>query len=543
MNRFAALFNALDATTRTSVKTEALAAYFRTAPEPDRVWTIALLSGRRPKRAVTATELRTWAAEAAGLPLWLFEESYAMVGDLAETIALILPPVEATTSQSLTETLTALTALHGQPEAQRRAAILAAWASLPTDERFLFNKLITGGFRMGVSRGLMTRALALATGIEEAQIAHRLMGSWDPATTDFASLLAPGTGDSARPYPFALASQLEGGPETLGPPEDWIAEWKWDGIRGQLIARPGAFALWSRGEELITDRFPEFAPLARFLPPGTVIDGEVLAWGDGRPLPFAALQKRINLKTVSRKLLTEAPARLLAYDLLESGGTDLRAVPLSERRAQLATILDALPAGLPLALSPSLDIPEWQALAATRATAREHLAEGVMLKRTASPYFTGRKRGDWWKWKLDPYSVDAVMIYAQAGHGRRATLYTDFTFAVRDGNDLVPFAKAYSGLTDAEFTQISQWVRANTLERFGPVRRVPPELVFELAFEGIQASPRHKSGLALRFPRMVRWRQDKGVAEIDTLESLRALLAEAADPQPAAPSDTGAPSG
>ncbi|MDM7931989.1 ATP-dependent DNA ligase [Tabrizicola sp.] len=534
MNRFATLFAALDGTTKTGVKTRALADYFRAAPEADRVWTIALLTGRRPRRAVTSTELHLWAAEAAGIPDWLFEESYSVVGDLAETIALLLPPAEATADLGLDAAIRGLIRLTGQPVEARRAAVLATWGQLPATERFLYNKLLTGGFRMGVAQGLLTRALSLATGVEEATLAHRLMGDWDPASTRFSALIDGDAGGDARPFPFALASPLEAGAETLGQPEDWLAEWKWDGIRGQLIARPGTFALWSRGEELVTDRFPEFGPLADFLPPGTVIDAEVLAWDQAanRPLPFAALQRRIGRKTVPKALLAEAPARLLAYDLLEDGGTDIRDRPLSQRRARLEAIIAALPPslspslspGLPLTLSPSLTFQTWESLARIRATAREHEAEGVMLKRATSPYFTGRKRGDWWKWKLDPYTVDAVLLYAQAGHGRRANLFTDFTFGVRDGNDLVPFTKAYSGLTDAEFGEITRWVQRHTLERYGPVRKVPAELVFEIGFEGIQESPRHKSGIALRFPRMLRWRRDKGVAEIDTLASLRALL-------------------
>ena len=529
MKHFAALFAALDGTTKTTAKIAALTQYFQTAPAPDRVWTIAILSGRRPKRSVTTTELRLWAAQAAAIPDWLFEESYTVVGDLAETIAHLLPmPNVDADAQTLTQWITALIALTGQPAEARKTAILAAWQSLSPDERFIFNKLITGGFRMGVSQGLMTKALARATDIDEATIAHRLMGDWQPATTRFADLIAPDiAGGSSRPYPFALASALDDAPETLGEPADWVAEWKWDGIRGQLVARPGAFALWSRGEDLITDRFPEFAALADFLPPGTVIDGEVLAWDVtlNKPQPFAALQTRINRKTVPKKLLVDAPARMLAYDLLEDAGTDMRTAPLAARRARLADIVAGLDPKLGLGLSPQISFADWPSLATIRATARDQRAEGLMLKRASSPYHTGRKRGDWWKWKLDPMTVDAVMIYAQAGHGRRANLYTDFTFAVRDGNDLVPFTKAYSGLTDAEFGQITAWVRKNTLERFGPVRRVPPELVFELAFEGIAASPRHKSGIALRFPRMARWRHDKGPDEIDTLDTLKALLA------------------
>jgi DNA ligase 1 len=526
MKRFAALFAALDGTTRTAAKTAALAGYFRTAPDEDRVWTVALLTGRRPRRSVTSTELRLWAAEAAGIPDWLFEESYAVVGDLAETIALLLPQPTSVADITLDEAVRSLVHLTGQPTDARKAAVLAAWSRLSATERFLYNKLLTGGFRMGVAQGLLTRALAEATGVEQATLAHRLMGNWDPARMTFALLIAGSEGGEARPYPFALASQLEDGPKTLGAPEDWLAEWKWDGIRGQLIARPGTFALWSRGEELITDRFPELAPLADFLPQGTVIDGEILAWDASldRPLPFAALQKRIGRKLAPKALLASAPARMLAYDLLEDTGVDIRDRPLAYRRSRLKAIVTALPPGLPLAVSPALEFHGWEALGTTRATARARGTEGVMLKRAASPYFAGRRRGDWWKWKVDPYSVDAVMLYAQDGHGRRANLFTDFTFGIRDQNDFVPFTKAYSGLTDAEFAEITSWVQRNTLERFGPVRKVPAELVFEIGFEGIQASPRHKSGLALRFPRMLRWRRDKRVDEIDTLDSLRALL-------------------
>jgi DNA ligase-1 len=374
----------------------------------------------------------------------------------------------------------------------------------------------------------MTRALAQATGRDEAELAHRLMGDWDPAATGFDALIhAPDpTADQSRPYPFCLAHALDGDPAALGPPDEWLAEWKWDGIRAQLIRRGEGWHLWSRGEELITDRFPDLGPAALALPPGTVLDGELVAWAGDGPMPFAALQKRIGRKTVPKTLLTEAPAALLAYDLLEWDGADLREIPLEDRRRLLEAAL-AQGQGARLRPSPALGFAHWGALAATREGARGIGAEGLMIKRRASAYRGGRRRGDWWKWKLDPYSIDAVMIYAQSGHGRRANLFTDFTFAVWDGEALVPFTKAYSGLTDAEFREITAWVRRHTLERFGPVRRVVPELVFEIAFEGIQASPRHKAGLALRFPRMARWRRDKPAAEADRIETLRALLARA----------------
>lgn len=527
MKRFAALFAALDTTTRTSEKTAALAAYFREAPEQDRLWTIALLSGRRPKRAVNATRLADWAAEVAGLPGWLFDESYAVTGDLAETIALILPPPEAPEAATLTDWIGRIRSLAALPEPERRAAVLAAWAALEGSERFLFNKLITGGFRMGVAQGLMTRALAQATGIAEPDLALRLMGDWTPDSTTFAALVLTGDpgADLTRPYPFCLAHALEQEPEALGEPSDWAADYKWDGIRGQAVLRGGRFTLWSRGEELVTDRFPELAELADRLPDGTVIDGEILAFSAaGAPLPFAALQRRIGRKTVPRKLLAEAPVILMAYDLLEEGGRDIRAEPLSARQAALRRLAEDVPASAPFRLSPPLAFAGWPALAGLRAEAAAAGAEGVMIKRLASHYHAGRKRGDWWKWKLDPMTFDAVMVYAQAGHGRRANLYTDFTFALWQGDELVPVTKAYSGLTDAEFGEITAWVRKNTLERFGPVRRVVPDLVFEIAFEGIQESPRHKSGIALRFPRMLRWRRDKPAAEADTLETARDLL-------------------
>ena len=522
MKRLAALFAALDQTTRTSAKVAALAAYLRTAPEADRLWTIALLSGRRPRRTVTSTRLREWAAETAGIPLWLFEEAYPVVGDLAETIALVLPPPSRRDDRSLADWMAHLATLAALEEPARKDAVLAAWDGLETTERFLFNKLLTGGFRVGVSQTLMTRALAQATGRDEAELAHRLMGDWTPATTSFAALIhgANPAAEGNRPYPFALAYQLEGPAEALGAPGDWFAEWKWAGIRAQLIRRGGAWALWSRGEELITDRFPDLAPAAMALPEGTVLDGELVAWSGEGPLPFAALQKRIGRKTVPKKLLAEAPAALIAYDLLEWQGADLRAEGFGMRRARLEAL-----AG-PVRLSPEVRFDGWEALAAARAEARALGAEGLMLKRRTAPYRGGRRKGDWWKWKLAPRTVDAVMIYAQAGHGRRANLYTDFTFAVWDDGALVPFTKAYSGLTDAEFREITAWVRRNTLERFGPVRRVVPELVFEIAFEGIQESPRHKAGLALRFPRMARWRRDKPAAEANRLDDLRALLSE-----------------
>jgi DNA ligase-1 len=445
---------------------------------------------------VTATRLAEWAAERAGIPAWLFAESYAVTGDLAETIALVLPPGAGGDERSLTNWVAQVIAMSRADDAGKRTGVEAAWDALGDRERMLYNKLLTGGLRVGVSQKLMTRALAQATGLAETDLAHRLMGDWDPARATWDGLiLAPDPAASmSRPYPFALAHQLEDPPETLGDAADWAVEWKWDGIRGQIVLRGGDWHLWSRGEEVMTDRFPEFARAVDFLPPGTVIDGEVLAWdvAANAPLPFARLQPRIGRKSVPKKLLAEAPARMLAYDLLEWQGEDIRAHPFADRRQLLERAVAALPAGAPLGLSPILPPGDWASVAAARDEARARGAEGLMLKRQGAPYHVGRKRGDWWKWKVDPFTVDAVMVYAQAGHGRRATLYTDFTFAVWDeAGALVPFTKAYSGLTDAEFAEITRWVRQNTTDRFGPVRAVQPTLVFEIAFEGIQESPRH----------------------------------------------------
>ncbi|MEM8632421.1 MAG: ATP-dependent DNA ligase [Pseudomonadota bacterium] len=526
MKEFADLYRALDQTTKTTDKVAAMAAYFEQASDTDRLWTIAILSGRRPKRAVTSTLLRLWAAEVAAVPDWLFDDSYSVVGDLAETIALVLPSPSRSNSAGLTEWIDTVRGLGRLQEDARKSAVRNAWDRLDGAERLVFNKLITGGFRVGVSQKLMTRALSRATGIDEPELAHRLMGDWTPDTVTYTALVTEPNpeADLSKPYPFYLAYQLDGAPEDLGAAADWAAEWKWDGIRGQLILRGGTQYLWSRGEDLMTHRFPELSRALDFLPDGTVIDGEVLAWRDDRPLPFAALQKRIGRKTVPRKLLAEAPVVLKAYDLLEWQGKDMRSLPFAKRRAHLDQALQGLPAEASVIASPLVIFDDWPTLAALRETSRDRGAEGLMLKNLESPYLAGRKKGDWWKWKVDPLSIDAVMIYAQAGHGRRANLFTDFTFAVWKGNELVPFTKAYSGLTDAEFGEITRWVRKNTLQRFGPVRQVTPEHVFEIHFEGIQASPRHKSGVALRFPRMARWRRDKPVAEANSLADLEDIL-------------------
>ena len=624
MNRFAELFDALDATTATNDKVALLRDYFAVTPHADAAWAAYFLAGGKPRQTVRTAELRSWAQQVAGLPDWLFEECYQAVGDLAETIALVLPTTLPDV-QPLEETGLAgwiserLLPLRAMDEGQRRAQVLASWASLDARGRFLLTKLIGGGFRVGVSKLLVQRALAEVAGVDAKLVAERMMGYVDasraPTAEAFARLIVPAsaaiktlTGDDAaadaagtraisgQPYPFFLAHAIQSPvaefDQVLGPVSEWLVEWKYDGIRAQIVRRGGQTFIWSRGEELVSDRFPELLAAANHLPDGYVLDGEILVWRDDRPAPFALLQTRIARKTLSKRVLADAPVRFLAYDLLERDGTDLRPVPQAERRQQLESLITGLASDSQsgIGLSPLVVAESWAALAALREQSRARGVEGFMLKARSAAYGSGRTKADgvWWKWKIDPMSVDCVLVYAQAGHGRRASLYTDYTFAVwsqpprdaaeaaaaiealdalasakagagRDqegapradstgdanygeaamaGTDvseaqtvtaistpqLVPFAKAYSGLTDEEFKRVDAVIRKTTLNRFGPVRAVRPTLVFELGFEGIAESKRHKSGVAVRFPRMLRIRDDKPLHEANSLADLRALL-------------------
>jgi DNA ligase-1 len=526
MRLFARLYSKLDETTSTSDKVAALVEYFAAAPPADAAWAVHFLSGRRPKRLVSSGKLRAWAAEEAGVPGWLFEESYQAVGDLAETITLLLSESGDSSELPLSHWVEQrLLRLRGEDDDVQREVMVQAWRELDSRERFVWNKLITGSFRVGASQRLVIRSLAELSGVAEGVLSHRLMGTWDPTPEFFERLIAPDTRDAdvSRPYPFFLAHPLEGEPAGLGNPVEWIAEWKWDGIRAQLIRRSGRTFLWSRGEELLAGRFPEVEDTGALLPDGTVIDGELLPWADGTPLPFAQLQRRIGRKNLGRKILDDVPVVLVAYDLMEESGVDIRPLPLSERRQRLAALLDRMPRDR-LIFSTAVAATDWAEVAAAREGAREAGAEGLMLKRLSSGYGVGRRRGDWWKWKVDPLTVDAVLIYAQPGSGKRAGLFTDYTFGIWEGTHLVPFAKAYTGLTDEEIRKVDAFVRRNTLEKFGPVRTVKPELVFELHFEGLQRSSRHKSGIAVRFPRMARWRTDKKAEDADTIETVRGLL-------------------
>ena len=526
MRKFAKLFEEIDSSTSTKAKTAALSQYFATAEPRDAAWAAWFLTGHRPRQAVPTRRMVAWASEMAKLPLWLFEESYDAVGDLAETISLILPAATKKSDLPLSEWIEErLIPLRELPEAEQRARLESYWCELDGTERFVFNKLITGAFRVGVSALLVMRAISQASGIDAKVIAHRLTGDWSPSADLWTNLVndASTETDRSNPYPFFLAHPLEAAPETLGPREEWLAEWKWDGIRAQLIKRGDVTVLWSRGDEPIAGQFPEIMADAVKLP-DCVLDGEVLAWKDGRVMPFAALQKRLGRKNPGKKVMEDSPVILLCFDLLEFEGEDWRARPLHERRAKLADVILSIPGGSRFEAASQVRAPTWETLAQARQQSRELGTEGLMLKRIDSEYGVGRPRGTWWKWKIEPYTLDAVLIYAQKGSGKRASLYTDYTFGIWKGDELVPFAKAYSGLTDEEIKEVDSFIRRNTIERFGPVRVVKPELVFELGFEGIQRSTRHKSGIAVRFPRMLRMRTDKTAAQADTVDSARELL-------------------
>jgi DNA ligase-1 len=548
MKQFTDLYWRLDGTTSTNEKVAALRDYFAAAPHEDAVVALGLLSGGRQGRAVSLTLLRQWAAEIAGLPAWLVEESYAHVGDLAETIALVLPPpsddaghTDLGLAACMQSTVHALK--QAADDAAKRAIVEDVWRRLASRERIVWHKLLTGGCRVGVSKTLVARALAEVAGLDPAVMAHRLMGRPIETAAEFAALLSPDetAADSRRPYPFFLASPLDDEVASLGDIGDWQAEWKWDGMRAQLVRRGDDAAIWSRGEELMNEAFPEIATAALTLPPGTVLDGELLAVRQRQLLPFAALSRRASRRRVTKQVLAEIPCVFVAYDLLEAEGEDLRGEPLMHRRELLEQLVpdsftDAIDAvgSAPqpeqedaprrLFLSPVVSGDSWASLAAARATSRQRGVEGLMLKRQSSPYAVGRTRGDWWKWKIEPLEIDAVLLYAQAGHGRRAGLHTDYTLGVWHGDTLVPVAKAFSGLSDAEIVEVDRIVRATTLEKHGPVRVVRPTLVFQLSFEGVSRSTRHKSGIAVRFPRIARWRRDKEPHDAGRLADIERML-------------------
>ena len=528
MKLFTDLYVELDQTNKTNEKVEAMRFYFERACPHDAAWALYFLSGRKPRQIVPSKKLREWSLELSGIPEWLFMESRDTVGDSAETMALLLPNIaemDDTPLHVLVEDQ--LLPLRSSDDETQKQAVTEAWSRMNYSQRLVYNKLITGAFRVGVSQLLVTRALSQVSELPTDVIAMRLMGEWTPSAIFFTELLNPelDTDETpiARPFPFHLAHQADFPIEDLGNVSDWQAEWKWDGIRAQVIKRADEVFIWSRGEDLMTERFPEIENAARDLPNGTVIDGEILPWLDGRVLPFTELQKRIGRKNLSANILTELHVILQTYDLLEYEGRDIRTFDFKTRRELLEKTIAEL-ASETIRLTDPVAAASWEDLAKIREQSRSLGVEGFMLKQRSSPYRVGRHRGDWWKWKIDPLTIDCVLIYAQKGSGKRSNLFTDYTFAVWKGDELVPFAKAYSGLTDAEIRKVDRFIRDNTVETFGPVRSVKPELVFELAFEAIQRSTRHKSGVAVRFPRISRWREDKTIKDADSLGTIHEML-------------------
>ena len=530
MKRFAALFDSIDRTTKTNEKLSALVSYYRECDHADAAWATYFLCGNKLQQLVPTKRLRNWAAEEANIPTWLFEESYHAVGDLAETLTLIVPPGEPVDEASLSHWVESrLMPLRAMGEEEQRAAVIAIWRQSTPAVRFVILKLITGAFRVGLSKSLVTRAIAEYANVSSDVISHRLMGSWTPTSAFFASLIAAGDTQSklaSQPYPFCLAHPLDSelGPQSIGEAKDFAAEWKWDGIRGQVIRRDEQVFVWSRGEDLMEDRWPEIEEASRLLPDGTVLDGEILASrGDAQVLPFADLQRRIGRKSVGKKLLKEVPVIFQAFDLLEEAGEDIRSLPFLHRRQRLEHLLSTVDHPH-LRCTQLISGSSWEQWATIREQSRQKNAEGLMLKRWDASYEVGRVRGVWWKWKISPFTIDAVLIYAQKGHGKRSGLYTDYTFALWDNGLLVPFAKAYSGLDDAEIKAVDRFVKQNTKESFGPVRSVTPAIVMEIGFEGLQRSTRHKSGVATRFPRIIRWRHDKKPEDANSLAELMDLL-------------------
>ena len=525
MRHFAELINALESTNKTNAKIDAIIDYLERAPDDDKLWFIALFTGKRPKRNVNTNYMKEWALEITKLPFWLFQESYSSVGDLGETLSLILPPPTEKIEKSLSEWMNEIVGLKNKSDAEKKEFVLNSWNGLDYTERLIFNKLLGGSFRIGVSDKTLINALTKFSGQEASTLMHSLMGKWQPDEVSFKELISAENinPDNSKPYPFCLAYALEKDLEELGTPDEWLIEYKWDGIRGQIIRRNDEVFIWSRGEELVTEQFPEIKEVVQNMKGNFVIDGEILAVKDDKVLNFNELQKRLNRKTLTKKMLSEIPIQVFAYDLLELEGTDLREKPISARRAMLEELLlNENPENIKI--SQIIDFENWEDLNQIRENSREINSEGLMLKQKNSHYHSGRKKGDWWKWKINPLTIDAVLIYAQKGSGRRSAYYTDYTFAVKNEDKLVTIAKAYSGLTDKEIMEVSKFVNKNAIEKFGPVRTVKPELVFEIAFEGIGFSNRHKSGVALRFPRILRWRKDKTVDEIDNIEEIKKLI-------------------
>ena len=525
MEFFSKLFHDLDSTTKTNIRLDFLVDYLTTADPKDAIWVCWFLNGKRIKGAIKSSELKELASDYSGFPLWLVEECHDNVGDLAETISLLVGdavvPSNVIGLNSIVDRY--IRSLVGMSLDEKRDRLREAWKTFRSEDSLPFHKLLTGGFRMGISSGNLYKALARVGNVEPAVIAQRLSGNWNPGSLTLDDILQPSSSDSrfCVPFPFCLAHPLQEEPYTLGDCNDWQVEWKWDGIRAQLIINSGLSMLWSRGDESVGNSFPEIIEASKLIPHDICLDGEILPWGIDGVGHFSELHKRIGRKSPGFSILERIPTRFMAYDILACDNQDLREKPLSFRREKLEKLLAGLPPNFPIGLTSLVYGKDWSTFARLRKESRRRRVEGFMLKRKKSSYATGRVKGGWFKWKVDPFLADMVLVSAQMGHGKRANLYSDYSFAGWCNGELFTVAKAYSGLSNEEIEDIDDFIRKNISGKFGAVRGVKPKLVFEIAFEGVNISSRHKSGIALRFPRIKRWRKDKLPNDACTLDEIR----------------------
>ncbi len=594
MIHFTRLFNELDETNHTVEQLAALERYFKAAPAADAAWALHLLIGAKAPRALKNSQLREWISTVADLPTWLVDESCETVGDIAETLALLLPDpptVPAGGSLALHRLITErLLPLAGLGPEARRDLVVTTWRELDGAQRFIWNKLITGSFRIGVSRTQVARALGKTAGVSASVMAHRLLGFQEPTEAAFRALLAAeSANENFGPYPFQTANAIKSAepagdptiesldlfprlvgapgtgptitrPEELGSASDWQAEWLLDGLRVQVMRRGDAVLIWSQDEELLNPEFPEIAEAAQLLPDGTVLDGDLVVWpaSDVCPGTRADIQQRLSHATPGAGLQRKLPVVFIAQDIIEAAEIDQRGRPLLARRRQLAEVLAPAadrhretqatrPAsgstdgsqmdlfGSPPAAAAHhapfrfraaslVSFGSWEQLASLRREARDHGAAGLILKRTESCYGASVETSAWWIWPIEPLRINAVLIAALPGHGNSPRAFSDYTFAVWCDDELVPFAKTGTGLTEIGFRAMDDFIRAHITGKFGPVRSVKAELVFELEFDSVQTSTRHKSGLVVRSARIHRRRPELSAAEADTLEALRLLV-------------------
>ena len=537
LNKFAKLFFDLDSNNSNNKKIDLLINYFLSNSALNNSWTIFLLIGKSNKRFISGKSLREYYSIIYKLPIWLIDICHQKVGDSAEVISLLLSNKIDKKSKdiSLNNLIkNKLPELLKISEEEKVEMIKYYWEIIPKENLLVFNKILTGSFRIGVSKGLVRKSLSKMLNMDESIISHRLMGQFIPSAKTYNFIISKKFHQKElgyKPYPFQLANPLDIQVKDLNL-DDYQFEWKYDGIRGQIVKRRKNITIWTRGEELVNNSFPELVNLISLINDDFVIDGEILIWNSKKDCPddFGLLQKRIRRNSPSNKILKDLPISFITYDLLELNGKDLRENILSIRREILEKLYSSWkekstdPYFHKLKITKLIKVFDWYDIEKKKNNSRSLNTEGLVIKNKNSKYLPGRKRGNWWKYKVDPMQLDAVLIYAKGGSGKRADLYTDYSFALWKDKELTKFANAYSGLTNEEIKELDKWIRKNTLNKFGPVRSVKPFFVFEISFENIQFSSRHKSGIAVRFPRITKWRKDKNIHEADTLENAYKLM-------------------